>query len=197
MDAVREDPRDAQVTRASSGGERMGGLRKGPAAIEWLSELLARMAGVALLGMMLVVCYGVVMRYALRSPVAWANEFARFSFLPVVALGLAFALRHGAHVATEVLTGVLSARARKGLHLLALTLFLAYGVLSCWAGWRLASVAFAKGLRSDEAEIPLVLVQAVIPIGFLALSLQALVQAGQALLGEARQTEPSNGAHPR
>jgi len=185
------------VTRASCGGERMGGLRTVPATIERLSEVLARIAGVALLGMMLVVCYGVVMRYALRSPVAWANEFARFSFLPVVALGLAYALRHGAHVATEVFTGVLSARARKGLHLLSVTLFVAYGVLSCWAGWRLASIAFAQGLRSDEAEIPLVLVQAVIPIGFLALSLQALVQAGKALRGDARQTRPSNGAHPR
>ncbi|MBI2527459.1 MAG: TRAP transporter small permease subunit [Candidatus Rokubacteria bacterium] len=185
------------MTRALPRSERPALVQRVAGTIDRLSGFLAQLAGVALLGMMLVVCYGVVMRYAFRAPVAWVNEFARFSFLPVVALGLAFALRQGAHVATEFFTGVLSDRARNGLRLLSVTLFFAYGVLSCWAGWRLASVAFAKALRSDEAEIPLVVVQAVIPIGFLALSLQALVETGRALLGDARQTRPSNGAHPR
>lgn len=175
----------------------MSGLGRVAATIERLSELLARIAGAALLGMMLVVCYGVVMRYALRSPVAWANEFARFSFLPVVALGLAFALRQGAHVATEVLTGALSDRARRRLHVVSATLFAAYGALSCWAGWRLGAMALAKDLRSDEAEIPLVLVQAAIPVGFLALTLQALVQVGKSVQTDARQRRTSDGALER
>ena len=112
----------------------------------------------------------------------------------MVALGLAYALRQGAHVVVEVLGGVLSDRARRGIQVASATLFLAYGALSCWAGWRLASIAFAKGLRSDEAEIPLALIQAVIPIGFLALSLQALVQVRKALAGDESQRRPSDGA---
>lgn len=175
----------------------MIGLRRIPHRIEQLTELLARIAGLALVGMMLAVCYGVVMRYVLRSPVAWANEFARFSFLPVVAFGLAYALRQGAHVATEFFISALPAGTRKGLRLFSTALFFGYGVISCWAGWRLTSIAFAKGLYSDEAEIPLVLVLAVIPIGFFALSLQAIVQMWTALSGDSSRARPSNSSHSK
>ncbi|MBI4588704.1 MAG: TRAP transporter small permease [Candidatus Rokubacteria bacterium] len=175
----------------------MIGPRKIPERVEQLTELLARIAGLALIGMMLVVCYGVVMRYVLRSPVAWANEFARFSFLPVVAFGLAYALRQGAHVATEFFIRALSGGIRKGLYLFSAALFFGYGVISCWAGWRLASIAFAQGLYSDEAEIPLVLVLAVIPIGFLVLSLQAIVQMWKALSGDSSQGRPLETSHSK
>ena len=173
------------------------GLRNIPAGIERLTELLARIAGLALIGMMLVVCYGVVMRYVLRSPVAWANEFARFSFLPVVAFGLAYALQQGAHVATDFFIRAFSGGTRKGLYLFSAALFFSYSVISCWAGWRLASIAFAKGLYSDEAEIPLVLILAVIPIGFLALSLQVIVQMWKAVSGDSSQRRPSKTPHSK
>ncbi len=167
------------------------------AGIERLSALLARAAGVALLAMMLVVCYGVVMRYALRSPVAWANEFARFSFLPVVALALAYALRQGAHVVADVFAGALPAGLRRRLQAASGALFLAYAAVSCWAGWRLASTAWAKGLRSDEAEIPLALVQAVIPIGFVALGLQALVEIRKVVPGHPGRERPAGHGDAR
>lgn len=175
----------------------MAGFGRVAAGIERLTEVLARLAGLALLGMMLVVCYGVVMRYVLRAPVAWANEFARFSFLPVVALGLAYALKHGAHVATEFFVSRLSARARTRLSLFSLALVFGYAVVAGWAGWRLASVAFAKGLASDEAEIPLVLVLGLIPIGFLALALQALVRLRNAVSGDPPGAPPPGPAHAR
>ncbi len=172
-------------------------LRQIPNMIDQVTKLLARVAGLALIGMMLVVCYGVLMRYALRSPVAWANEFARFSFLPLVAFGLAYALQQGAHVATEFFIGVFSGRTRKWLYLFSTVLFFIYAVISCWAGWRLASIAFAKGLYSDEAEIALSPLQALIPIGFLALSLQAIVQMWKALSGDSSLGKPLKTLHSK
>ncbi len=163
--------------------------------INGLSELLVRIAGLALFAMMLLVCYGVVMRYVFKSPVAWANEVARFSFLVIIAFGLAYALQQRAHVATEFFVNVLSARAKKWLYLFAMALFLIYAVIACWAGWHIASTAYVKGLRSDEAEISLVLVRAFIPIGFFALILQAIVEIRKLLAGESGEGQESQTSH--
>lgn len=164
--------------------------------INRLSELLVRIAGLALFAMIIFVCYGVVMRYVLKSPVAWANEAARFSFLVVIAFGLAYALRQGAHVATEFFVNILSARAKRRLYLFSMALFLIYAVIACWAGWQITSTAFVKGLRSDEAEIPLVIIRAFIPIGFFGLILQAIVEIRKLFFGGPGDGRESKTAHP-
>ena len=166
------------------------------ARINGLSELLVRIAGLALFTMMLLVCYGVIMRYVFKSPVAWVNEVARFSFIVIVAFGLAYALQQGAHVATEFFVNVLSARTKKWLYLFSMALFLIYAVIACWAGWQITSTAYVKGLRSDEAEIPLVIIRAFIPIGFFVLVLQAVVEIRKLLAGEPGAGHASQTTHP-
>lgn len=181
----------------------MMAFRKVIGGINGLSELLVRIAGLALFVMMILVCYGVVMRYLFNSPVAWVNEVARFSFLVIVAFGLAYALQQRAHVATEFFVNILSARAKKWLYLFAMALFLIYAVIACWAGWEITSTAYIKGLPSDEAEIPLVFIRAFIPIGFFVLILQAIVEMRNLLAGESGKAQesqtmpPANKASPK
>ena len=77
-----------------------------------------------------------------------------------------------------------------------MALFLIYAVIACWAGWEITSTAYVKGLPSDEAEIPLVLVRAFIPIGFFVLILQAIVEIRKLLAGESGAGQESQTTHP-
>jgi TRAP-type C4-dicarboxylate transport system permease small subunit len=69
----------------------------------------------------LLVMFGSVLiqiffRYVLQSPITWTEEASRYSFIWVVLLGAAFAVRKKEHVVMEVLVNTFPAPLRKNIY---------------------------------------------------------------------------------
>lgn len=99
----------------SSPADETGGAKPAPSALDrtigavtWTAA--AAGAGVVLL-MMSLVGYSVVNRYLLGTPVTWIDELSGYLVVALVMLGAAESLRRGDHIAVDLITSRLGARA--------------------------------------------------------------------------------------
>jgi tripartite ATP-independent transporter DctM subunit len=84
-----------------------------PARIEaWLGHVIEAPAAALVVGEVLVLLAGVVMRFVFNSPIPWADELASILFLWLANLGAAVALRRGTHMRTTALVSRWSPRAQ-------------------------------------------------------------------------------------
>jgi tripartite ATP-independent transporter DctM subunit len=89
-------------------------------AEQWLGHLIEAPAAVLVVGEVLVLLAGVVMRFVFNSPIPWADELASILFLWLANLGAAVALRRGTHMRTTALVARWSPRAQAWAEALAI-----------------------------------------------------------------------------
>jgi len=85
---------------------------------QWFDALIdgfAFIAGLLLVGMMLLVCCSVVMRYILKLPVGWVVEVCEFGLLFITFFGTTWLLKKDGHIKVDLLISVLPPAARKVL----------------------------------------------------------------------------------
>lgn len=80
--------------------------------IDRLSGLIGAVAGWLVVPLIFAMVYEVVSRYAFNAPTIWAYEVAYLATGASFLLGMAYTLSQGAHIRIDVLSGVLSGRAR-------------------------------------------------------------------------------------
>jgi TRAP-type C4-dicarboxylate transport system permease small subunit len=91
------------------------GAPAAPARSLWLDRanlLLATAAGASLLFMVALISLGVVMRFALATPILGLNEIVQLNSVAVVMLALPWATAAGAHVRVDVLDHAIGRRGR-------------------------------------------------------------------------------------
>ncbi len=76
-------------------------------------------AGAALVIVILATCWGVLTRYVTEQPATWAGEVAAIAFAWLVFVGAAAGFKYGMHVAIDMVVGLLPARPRRVLLMLA------------------------------------------------------------------------------
>lgn len=76
-------------------------------------------AGAALVIVILATCWGVVTRYVTEQPATWSGEVAAIAFAWLVFVGAAAGFKYGMHVAIDMVVGLLPARPRRVLLMLA------------------------------------------------------------------------------
>lgn len=106
-------------------------------------------------------------------PSIWVFEITVYTLIAAGFLANSVALRHGAHFRIEMMLHLFPNHVR-AFNVLALvaTLFVAIAVV--WAGWVLVEYSLANAIRSDTLlSVPLYLPQLAIPLGGLALGLEA------------------------
>ncbi|MEX8518958.1 MAG: TRAP transporter large permease subunit [Leptothrix sp. (in: b-proteobacteria)] len=87
--------------------------RSFPARAEaWLGHLIEAPAAALVVGEVLVLLAGVIMRFVFNRPIPWADELASILFLWLANLGAAVALRRGTHMRTTALVSFFSPRAQ-------------------------------------------------------------------------------------
>src|SRR5690349_13916880 len=92
-----------------------------PARAEaWLGHMIEAPAAVLVVGEVLVLLAGVIMRFIFNSPIPWADELASILFLWLANLGAAVALRRGTHMRTTALVSRWSPRAQAWAEALAI-----------------------------------------------------------------------------
>jgi TRAP-type transport system small permease protein len=152
-------------------------------------RFLALGAGVALVGLLALVLFDVVMRYALRLPFLGAYEISELLMVLIVFLALPYCAATGGHVAVDVLSPILD---RPGLRWLNALIHLAGAALMAVIAWQAVVYAMGSMARGEAtnmlriAKYPFELVTAVSAVIF---AIVLLAQAWKALR-PSRQPDP-------
>lgn len=156
--------------------------------IDRFVALCGRLAAVALVALFALLLTEIFLRsvvgYSLPFVVEYTGYLVALSFL----WGAGWTLMTGGHVRVSVLTGLLSAAARRRLDLVvsALVLILALLLLFAWGHWTLGS--YVRGsLSYFPTATPLAIPQALLALGPLGLSLAALARLIRLFRGEAAE----------
>jgi TRAP-type C4-dicarboxylate transport system permease small subunit len=153
-------------------------------AVAALSKAALWVSALLLMSIFALITYSVGMRYFAGQPQPWIDEVAGWLLVGSVMLAIPEVQRRGDHIGIDFVTGMLGPRGRRAL--------LAFGVLTVLASAAifvregLAMVEFSRmvGVLSNRIpEVPLWMVQGVVPLGFSLIALVALVQLACFALG--------------
>jgi TRAP-type C4-dicarboxylate transport system permease small subunit len=92
-------------------------LMKGKHFFDWIVDVMAILAGVLLVGAVLIESIEVVMRYFFHRPLIWAVEVCEYILFSIAFLGAPWLLKKGGHVNVDVIIERISPRSRRYLEL--------------------------------------------------------------------------------
>ena len=142
--------------------------------IRALAAVVLALAAISLLAAVALNLANIVGRYVLFSPIASAEEVMLFLFVGTVFLGNSYVGWKGRQIRMDIFLHILPARWRRWLDVLADLAVIVVSIAIIVVGWPAIQMLAEFDQRSQVAEIPLVLPQALIPIG---LGLNALFVA--------------------
>jgi TRAP-type C4-dicarboxylate transport system permease small subunit len=131
----------------------------------------------------------IVGRYVFSAPIASAEEVMLFLLVGIVFLGNSVVGYEGKQLRMDVLLQALPARWRHGLEVLADLTMIVVCVALIVLGWPAIEMLAEFDQRSQAADIPLWIPQALVPIG---LGLNAFLVAGRLAMRRAPSTAPAS-----
>jgi TRAP-type C4-dicarboxylate transport system permease small subunit len=143
-------------------------------AVRALAAVVLALAAISLLVAVALNLANIVGRYVLFSPIASAEEVMLFLFVGTVFLGNSYVGWKGRQIRMDVFLHALPAAVRRWLDVLADVAVIVVSIVIIVVGWPAIQMLAEFDQRSQVAEIPLVLPQALVPIG---LALNALFVA--------------------
>jgi TRAP-type C4-dicarboxylate transport system permease small subunit len=143
-------------------------------AIRALAAVVLALAAISLLVAVALNLANIIGRYVFFSPIASAEEVMLFLFVGTVFLGNSYVGWKGRQIRMDVFLLALPAAWRRWLDVLADVTVIVVSIVIIVVGWPAIQMLAEFDQRSQVAEVPLVLPQALIPIG---LALNALFVA--------------------
>lgn len=135
--------------------------------IDRLSHGAGLAAAYCLLGLVGFVFISVFMRYVLNKPIPDADEITRYLLAFVACIGMAYALKVGAHVCTTIVTGRLPEHIRRKLHLPTYIIGVVFAIVWTWGVWLLVIRDYVGKVTSiSTLEAPLWIPESFAAIGF-------------------------------
>lgn len=189
-------PPDAPVHKPRSLAHRIVMLLdRVVAGLCWLAIALSALALLASLGM---IVYSVAMRYVLNAPQTWVDSLVGFLLVAIVMLGAADVMRRGEHIGVDLLTNLLGETGKRIAAVWALVAVIATAVFFVVEGWETVSFSKMLGIKSHgHLEVPIYLVQLLIPAGGALLGLAALSNLLRVAIGEPVVVSTSESGHAR
>ncbi len=141
----------------------------------WLDVLETCLSVVLILCMALSVVSifsQVVFRYVFRNPLVWSEEVARYSLIWMTMIGAAVATRHGQHLLIDSIVSRFSERNRQRAAVVLQAISIAFCLLMSWLGVEISRLAW-KAI-SPATHIPMGVVYASMPIGFVCMAVYAI-----------------------
>src|SRR5262249_11623197 len=118
----------------------------------------------------------VVGRYFFSASIPWAEEAMLFFMVGCVFLGNGVVVWSGRQIRMDVVVGLLPRQAREALDLFSELVFIATAITIVIFAWPVIRDLAAFDQRSQAADIPLAIPQAMIPIGLSIMAFLALVR---------------------
>ena len=147
-----------------------------------LLEACGYLSAVLILMVLGVICYAIVQRYVLGTPLLWGDELIGYALVAIVMLGAAEALRRGDHIAMDLFSARAGARLGRALEAWSNLAVLAFSIVLGWSTWE--SIAFAIDFGSyaiGHIEIATWIPQVPMLAGALLLALTATLRLIQCL----------------
>jgi TRAP-type mannitol/chloroaromatic compound transport system permease small subunit len=137
-------------------------------ATSWLALVLAVVMG-----------GNVLLRYGFSLGWIWTQELEWHLLVPIVLLGMSYALRHGEHVRVDILFANFSPRTKRAIDVLSAVIGMAFSLIVVWLALPYINQSWSVGEGSaNPGGIDYrYVVKAVIPLGFALLFAQSLSQA--------------------
>ena len=127
-------------------------------AVKYFEEIVA---GVFMVLMSVTTFANVLARYFFNSPIQWAEELARYSFIWVVFAGAVVCTKRKRHITIDILAQALPSRASAGIHVLADLCTLGIALVIGYYGWKLTAAATQI---TATLQIPHSVVYIVVPV---------------------------------
>jgi len=167
----------------------MDGLVKG---VRWLLMVTRTASGICLLAIVAINFVNIIGRYFFSVSIPWAEEIMLFLMVGCVFTGCCAVAWEGRQIRMDVVVSMLPAKVRDFLALLAELAMIATAAAVTVFAWPVISQLAAFDERSQAANFPLVIPQAMIPIGY---SLMAILVAVRLLHRPSRASGADASQH--
>jgi C4-dicarboxylate transporter DctQ subunit len=145
-------------------------------SIDRLSELAGYASAVLILASMLIVCWGVLLRYVFGASTVWQLELSTYFLMFAAFVGGAYGLRHGDHVNLSLVVDRLPEKAQPYVKLVASVLGFVFIVIVAAIAYFLWWETTQEGRTSGTAwNVPLTYPYFIVPLGMTLIALQYLV----------------------
>jgi len=141
-----------------------------------LIAILRVLAGVLLVASVALNFANVIARYFFNASIYWAEEAMLFFMVGCVFLGSGVVSWSGRQIRMDVIVGMMPERMREALNLLSELVFVATAMTIVAFAWPVISDLYNFDQRSQSAEVPLYIPQALIPIGLSIMALLVVVR---------------------
>lgn len=129
------------------------------------AKLVEAICVIIMVLMVVIVFLATVGRYSKLYAIDWSDEFARYSMVAIVYLGLMLASRNGSHFVVEVVPMIFPKAVVKVISIIVTVLVDAFAVFLIRYGWMVSSRMLNQGKLSPMMGLPLGAVYLLIPIG--------------------------------
>lgn len=118
----------------------------------------------------------IFMRYVMGASLSWSEELARYFFIWMTYIGIAYAVHKDAHIRVTMATDRLSAAGQIYARILAHLIFCAFALFVMYQGWFMVEKTFRFGQKSASLGIPMGVIYLAPFTGFL-LTVIRLIQS--------------------
>ena len=144
--------------------------------VRWLLAITRALSGICLLGSVAINFANIIGRYFFSVSIPWAEEIMLFLMVGCVFTGCCAVAWEGRQIRMDVVVTMLPEKARQFLALLSELVLIAAAVAVTAFAWPVIQQLAAFDERSQAANFPLVIPQAMIPIGYMLMALLVAVR---------------------
>jgi TRAP-type C4-dicarboxylate transport system permease small subunit len=155
-----------------------------------LLAILRVLAGALLIASVALNFANVIGRYFFSASIYWAEEAMLFLMVGCVFLGNGVVAWYGRQIRMDVIVAMLPAKVRDALHLLSELVLIVTALTIVVFAWPVIRDLYDFDQRSQSADVPLFIPQALIPIG---LSIMAFLVAVRLITGGERDASGTSG----
>jgi len=146
------------------------------AAVRWLLAFTRAMAGICLISSVAINFANIIGRYFFSVSIPWAEEIMLFLMVGCVFTGCCAVAWEGRQIRMDVLISMMPKPLHDFFHLLSELVLIATAVAVTVFAWPVISQLAAFDERSQAANFPLVIPQAMVPIGYSLMGLLVAVR---------------------
>jgi TRAP-type mannitol/chloroaromatic compound transport system permease small subunit len=151
--------------------------------IDAFIDLVGRATSWIALVLALVMGANVLLRYGFSLGWIWTQELEWHLLVPIVLVGMSYALRHGEHVRVDVLFASFSQRTKHAIDAISAVIAMAFSLVVIWLSLAYVqqSWSIGEGSANPGGLDYRYVIKAFIPLGFALLFVQSLAQAIRSL----------------
>lgn len=145
-------------------------------AAERVMAALRVVSGLLLVGSVGINFANIIGRYFFAVSIPWAEEMMLFLMVGCVFSGIGLVGWSGRHIRMDVIVLALPKRARRVVEIVSELVLIATSIALAVMAWPVVTMLAQLDERSDTANIPLVIPQSALPLGFLIMAVLVAIR---------------------